>query len=427
MMNEAMKMQKATYHLWTFLISKMISSLGSNVYSFGLSLYILAMTGSALSFAANMICSILPRTILAPVAGYLSDRFSKKVLVLTGQAGAIVSVGGLLLYSSMFDLSLLAVYITTACYSISSTFTSVAFSSSIANLVDESRIQKAMSFNQLSYSIAAIGGPVIGGMMYGFVSMQIFLLIHMTAYAISLLLEATMNFRLFGVNASKVDVQKEGIVTSMRKGLLYVKGKRIVSMILWVSLWLNFFFTAFNVGGVYILVEILKVEAKHIGVIEAAGAVGMLIASIYMSSRSTVKNPLMFSKRAILTMSVIIGILAVPLMIDLPYIGIVIFYMITMFGLTSCGVLTNTPIGVLLQTEVDEAYRGRVFGILETMAMGMMPLGTMLFGLLYDLVPAHLLLLGSSTVLIIITLYMFRPSMMRMARVDYAAEKAEIV
>lgn len=426
-MNEAMKMQKATYHLWTFLISKMISSLGSNVYSFGLSLYILAMTGSALSFAANMICSILPRTILAPVAGYLSDRFSKKVLVLTGQAGAIVSVGGLLLYSSMFDLSLLAVYITTACYSISSTFTSVAFSSSIANLVDESRIQKAMSFNQLSYSIAAIGGPVIGGMMYGFVSMQIFLLIHMTAYAISLLLEATMNFRLFGVNASKVDVQKEGIVTSMRKGLLYVKGKRIVSMILWVSLWLNFFFTAFNVGGVYILVEILKVEAKHIGVIEAAGAVGMLIASIYMSSRSTVKNPLMFSKRAILTMSVIIGILAVPLMIDLPYIGIVIFYMITMFGLTSCGVLTNTPIGVLLQTEVDEAYRGRVFGILETMAMGMMPLGTMLFGLLYDLVPAHLLLLGSSTVLIIITLYMFRPSMMRMARVDYAAEKAEIV
>ena len=426
-MNEAMKMQKATYHLWTFLISKMISSLGSNVYSFGLSLYILAMTGSAWSFAANMICSILPRTILAPVAGYLSDRFSKKVLVLTGQAGAIVSVGGLLLYSSMFDLSLLAVYITTACYSISSTFTSVAFSSSIANLVDESRIQKAMSFNQLSYSIAAIGGPVIGGMMYGFVSMQIFLLIHMTAYAISLLLEATMNFRLFGVNASKVDVQKEGIVTSMRKGLLYVKGKRIVSMILWVSLWLNFFFTAFNVGGVYILVEILKVEAKHIGVIEAAGAVGMLIASIYMSSRSTVKNPLMFSKRAILTMSVIIGILAVPLMIDLPYIGIVIFYMITMFGLTSCGVLTNTPIGVLLQTEVDEAYRGRVFGILETMAMGMMPLGTMLFGLLYDLVPAHLLLLGSSTVLIIITLYMFRPSMMRMARVDYAAEKAEIV
>ncbi|MGN1385098.1 MAG: MFS transporter [Bacillus sp. (in: firmicutes)] len=426
-MNEAMKMQKATYHLWTFLISKMISSLGSNVYSFGLSLYILAMTGSALSFAANMICSILPRTILAPVAGYLSDRFSKKVLVLTGQAGAIVSVGGLLLYSSMFDLSLLAVYITTACYSISSTFTSVAFSSSIANLVDESRIQKAMSFNQLSYSIAAIGGPVIGGMMYGFVSMQIFLLIHMTAYAISLLLEATMNFRLFSVNASKVDVQKEGIVTSMRKGLLYVKGKRIVSMILWVSLWLNFFFTAFNVGGVYILVEILKVEAKHIGVIEAAGAVGMLIASIYMSSRSTVKNPLMFSKRAILTMSVIIGILAVPLMINLPYIGIVIFYMITMFGLTSCGVLTNTPIGVLLQTEVDEAYRGRVFGILETMAMGMMPLGTMLFGLLYDLVPAHLLLLGSSAVLIIITLYMFRPSMMRMAQVDYAAEKAEIV
>lgn len=30
-MNEALKLKKATYHLWTFTISKMISSLGSNV------------------------------------------------------------------------------------------------------------------------------------------------------------------------------------------------------------------------------------------------------------------------------------------------------------------------------------------------------------------------------------------------------------
>ena len=427
-MNEAIKMKKATYHLWTFLISKMISSLGSNVYSFGLSLYILAMTGSALSFAANMICSILPRTLLAPIAGYFSDRFSKKMLVLTGQAGAVISVGGLLLYSSIFDLSLVAVYITTACYAISSTFTSVAFSSSIANLVDEDRIQKAMSFNQLSLSVAAIGGPVIGGMLYGFVSMQIFLLIHMIAYTISLLLEATMNFRLFSKNAEVAQddqVKQEGMLTSMKDGLAYVKGKPLVSMILWVSLWLNFFFTAFNVGGAYVLVEVLQVNARHIGVIEAAGAVGMLIASIYMSSRSTVQNPLLFSKRSILSMSVIIGMLAVPLVIDFPYVGIVVFYMIMMFGLTSCGVLTNTPVGVLLQKEVDEAYRGRVFGILETMAMGMMPLGTLLFGLLYDLVPAHLLLFGSSLALIIITLYVFRPSNMRMMHVKHTVEEVE--
>lgn len=76
-MNEAEKLKKATYHLWTFTASKMIAMLGANVMAFGFSLYILAMTGSAMSFATNMICSVLPRALVAPLAGYVADNFSK--------------------------------------------------------------------------------------------------------------------------------------------------------------------------------------------------------------------------------------------------------------------------------------------------------------------------------------------------------------
>ncbi len=31
-----------------------------------------------MSFAINLICTILPRTLLAPFAGYIADRYSKK-------------------------------------------------------------------------------------------------------------------------------------------------------------------------------------------------------------------------------------------------------------------------------------------------------------------------------------------------------------
>ncbi|WP_019240609.1 MULTISPECIES: MFS transporter [Bacillus] len=405
-MDEEQKKKRATYHLWTFLVSKMISSLGSNVYSFGISLYILSITGSALSFAANLVCSIIPRTIFAPIVGSLSDRSSKKAIVLAGQAGSIIAVGGLLLYAFLFDLTLTAVYVTTALYSISSTFTGVGFSSSVANLVDEERIQRATSFNQLSLSVAAIGGPVVGGMLYGFVSIKVFLMIHMFAYFLSFILESTMNFRLYTKHQDSED--KEGIWKSTIQGIWYMKGKRIVSMILWMSLWLNFFFTAVNVGSSFILVELLKVEAKHVGIIEGAGAIGMLIASIYMSVRSTVSNPIQFSKRAILLMSTFTGVCALPLLVDFSYMGIVLFYILMMLGFSSCGVLTNTPIIVLLQKEVDEMYRGRIFGLLETMAMAMMPLGTILFGILYDFIPAEWLLITSSIFLISITLYMMR-------------------
>src|SRR5690606_567164 len=113
-MNEAAKLRQATYHLYTFTISKLIATFGSSVYAFGISLYVLALTGSAASFAINLICSILPRTLLAPFAGYVADNYPKKAVVLLSQSASILSVGGLLLYSMSNGLSLTAIYIATA-------------------------------------------------------------------------------------------------------------------------------------------------------------------------------------------------------------------------------------------------------------------------------------------------------------------------
>jgi len=419
-LDEALKLKKATYHLWTFTISKMISSLGSNVLGFGISLYILAMTGSATSFAVNMICSIVPRTLLAPIAGMMADKYSKKPIILIAQACTVLTMGGLLTYSSIFGMSVTAIYITTAIYSITSTFIGITFSSSIANLVDGERLQKATSFNQASLSVAAIGGPALGGMMYGFVSIEVFLIIHMAAYATAFLLEATMDFKLYSKKEDKSDGDKENFLQSFKEGFRYLKTKRVVSIIIWVALWINFFFSALNVGGTYVLVELLHVNSRHIGIIEASGAVGMLIASIYFATRKQVKYPLLFSKRFILLMAISLGLMTIPLWIEFSYILIVIFYIAIFISFSVFGVFTNTPIGVMMQTEVEEEYRGRVFGILETMAMAMMPLGTMLFGVLFDKFPAQWILLGSSSTLIVITLYMLRSSVLKEAYPELA-------
>lgn len=400
-MTEAMKIKKASYHLYTFLVSKLISSLGANVYAFGISMYILSMTGSAFSFAANMIFSIVPRTILAPFAGAIGDRVPRKILVIGGQVGEALAICGLLAYSLMFGLSVPAIYCTTLIYTIFATFSSIAFSASIGNLVDEGRMQKAMSFNQLSYSVAGIGGPIVGGMLFGFVSMEIFLVINILALLMTATLEATMNFNLYKKEVT--EEVKEKMLETLREGIRYVKKKPIVKSILLTSLWLNLFFCCINVGGSFIMLEELKLKPQHIGFVEASGAIGMLITAIYFASRSNVKNPLLFSKRAILGMSLLIAVFALPLVISMSYATILGFYMVAFTVFAGLGVLTNTPIGVLLQTSVDEAYRGRVFGLLEMMAMGMMPLGTVIYGLLFDYVPAEYLFFASSAILIVVT------------------------
>lgn len=412
-MNEARKLQKASYHLYTFLISKMVSSLGANVYTFGMSMFILSITGSALSFATNLVCSILPRTLLAPIVGTLVDRFSRKFIVLSGQAGIVLSISGLLVYSWVFELSITAIYVTTVLYTIFSTFTSIGFSASISNLVDQDRIQKALSFNQLSLSISGIGGPIIGGMLFGFVSMKVFLFINVTAYVITFLLEATMDFQLY--SQEKTEQTKKKMLQSMQEGWQYLQTKPVIANILWVSLWLNLLFTAINVGGDFILIEKLKMDVTQIGFTEAASAIGMLFTALYFATRSNVKFPVLFAKRSILGMSALVATVAFPLLIELSSTVQFIYYLVIMFLFGSLGVLTNTPIGVMFQKEIDEQYRGRIFGILEMVAMGLAPVGTLIFGVLYDVFPAQYVLFISSIALILVTLFLLRKSIIELA------------
>lgn len=424
-MNEQQKLKKATYHLYTFLISKMIGALGSHVYSFGISMYILSMTGSSLSFATNIILSYLPRTIMSPIAGLLGDRLPRKWLVLSGQVGVILTVSGLLVYTHEFGLSLIAIYTATVFNSIFSTFSGVAFSSSIANLVDEDRLQKAMSFNQLSYSISGIGGPIFGGMLFGFVSMEMFLIIFICAAVITLMLESTMNFVLYKKETVNGNAEKESMFESFKAGFRYVNSKPIIKAILWTALWLNLFFTAINVGGDYILLTILNLEPKYIGFTEAGGAIGVLITSVYFASRATVKFPLLTVKRAVFASSVVVILSALPLIITFSAMMNFVYYLIIMFLFGGLGVITNTPLGVLMQTSIEEEYRGRVFGIIEMMAMSAMPVGTLVFGILYEFIPAQYILIVSGLILIGIVLLLLRQSILEMAHPELKKAKLE--
>ncbi|MBP2242678.1 MFS family permease [Cytobacillus eiseniae] len=412
-MENAFMLKRATYHLWTFTISKLISSFGAQVYAFAISLYILQLTGSATSFAANLICSILPRTIIAPFVGYVADNYSRKMIIIAAQIATTFAIGGLLFVSINYGLSLAAIYTTTCVLSITSTFSGVTFSSSITGLVDEARIQKAMSLNQMSISFASIGSPAIGGLLYGAVTMPVFLVIYMIASFFALILESTMNFKLFAKRKEKTAEQsKESMRQSMKAGIAYMKLQPLLMTVIWIALLVNFLLGAFEVGYSFILVEKLKIDPQHFGLTQGAFAVGMLMMSIYFSVRKEVMFPLLVSKRGILGMGAILSGISLPLIISLSYGVVFAYYAVIMFGFGVIIIIVNTPLQVMLQKQIDDDYKGRVFAIFETMAMALMPLGMVLYGYLYDVLPPQWILVVSSILLISIVLILARPSVL---------------
>lgn len=421
-----MKLKRAKYHLWTFTISKLIASFGAQVYAFAISFYILQMTGSATNFATNLICSILPRAIMAPFAGYVADRYSRKTIVISAQIATTLAIGGLLTVSIVSGLSLPAIYTTTVILSITSTFSGVAFTSSITGLVDEKRIQKAMSMNQMSISFAAIASPAVGGLLYGTVSMPVFLMIYMAASTTAVILESTMNFKLFAKRKEVVEGEpKETMLQSMKAGFSYLKLQSVLMTIIWISLVINFLFGAFQVGYSFILIEKMKMASTHFGFTEGAHAVGMVVMSIYLSVRKELKYPLLVGKWGIVSMGIVMGAVALPLLLQMPYNGLFAFYTVLMFSFGVLVIFVNTPIQVMMQKMIDDDYKGRVFSILETMAIALMPLGMVLFGFLYDVLPAQWILLTSSAFLILIVLIMARPSVVRKAHPEL--DKTKIV
>ena len=423
-MEEALKLKKATYHLWTFTVSKLVSTFGAQVYAFAISFYILQLTGSASSFALNLICSILPRTLVAPFAGYAADKYSRKMIVIVAQIATTIAIGGLLVVSLTMGLSLFAIYSTTVILSLTSLFSGVTFSSSITGLVDEGRIQKAMSLNQMSISFAAIGSPAVGGLLYGAVSMPVFLIMYMVASVIAVLLESTMDFKLFAKRKEVVEGEpKEPMLESMKAGLRYLMKQPILKTMVVISLFINFLFGAYQVGYSFILIEKLKINAQHFGFTEGAFAIGMLLLSIYFSTRKELKFPFLVSKWGIVVLGVLMGTVALPLLINMSSTMLVVFYIVLMFFFGATMMVTNTPIQVMMQKMIEDDYKGRVFSIIETCAMALMPLGMVLFGFLYDIFPAEGILIVSSMLLILVTLFLARPSVVSAAHPELGQKR----
>ena len=139
----------------------------------------------------------------------------------------------------------------------------------------------------------------------------------MTASVIAVILESTMNFKLFAKRKEVVEGEvKETMIQSMKAGLVlfeiatYHYGDYLDFPIHQLPVW------CIQVGYSFILIEKMKMASTHFGYIEGAFAVGMLLMSIYLSVRKEMKFPLLVGKRGIIGMGLIMGGIGIPLIVN---------------------------------------------------------------------------------------------------------------
>ncbi|QGU96433.1 MFS transporter [Clostridium bovifaecis] len=239
----------------------------------------------------TLVFGMIPRIILGPVAGVVSDRVDrKKLLVLMDLVSGII-VFGLVGVAVIEGLEVRYIYIANLLLNTCNTFFDIPMGASIPNIVDNDNLVKTNSLNHAVSSMAQILGPFLGGLVFAFIDIKLFLIINASSFIVSGVSEIFIDFNLNKKdNKDQRNYNKQpmretrAFIKELNEGLRFIKGKNVLSIMFGFAIFINFFVSlGISVPYPYIINDVIKMSSTKFGVLEAMLPLGMLLGSITIS------------------------------------------------------------------------------------------------------------------------------------------------
>jgi MFS family permease len=216
-------------------------------------------------------------------------------------------------------------------------------------LVPRELYANAITWNSTLWQTAAIGGPAMGGFLYGFFGVRV-------SYGADVLLMIVGVFLVLGVASRPVPLQTEeqGVLEKIRAGLRFVYRNATILGAISLDLFAVLF------GGAVALLpifakEILFVGPEGLGVLRAAPAGGALVMAVYVTHHPFNKNAgkVMLYCVAGFGVSMILFAISTSFWLSL--------LLLTLSGMFDC--VSVIIRGTLLQTLTPENMKGRVSAV----------------------------------------------------------------
>ena len=389
-------------NLGLFIIGKLISVFGSAIYTFAIGLYVLKQTGSGFSFALTLFVGLIPTIIFSPVAGYMSDRFDKKKIVVFMDFANGMMFLILFMLTLKFELNQPMIYISTFMTTVFTTFFGIAFEAAKPNLVADEKLMSINSLSKVIDSTALILAPVLGGLIFAFTDIKTFILINAVCFIFSAGIETMIDFN-YNVKSTAEINDDGGFVEDIKDGLTYIrKSSEIVKMIN-VLVILNFFISfSVTVPLPYIINNLLNLSSNQYGIIQGSFPVGMILGAVVVGKiieKIDYMKLLIFSS---ITLSVAIALLGLPLVLaDASSLAYMIYYISIMviFGIAISFI--DVPILWLMQKSIPDNLRGKVLSISMSIVKLIAPLGLVISGMIINSVPVYIMTFAGGGILML--------------------------
>lgn len=402
-------------NMFFYLSGKLVSLLGTKMFSFAMGLYILRITGSGMSFAFSLFLSMVPSLIFGPIAGSFADRFDRKKIVIWMDALSGVVMLAALWFANTQGLSLFLIYMAIVLLNALNIFFDVTFEASLPNLVERKNLGSMQSYSHSIRNLTDILGPVLGGLVYSWVDPKSFMLINGISFLLSAASETLISFefnRDETVNENQMPLSVSSIFNDLKEGYEYFSEKKeILSLYKHVMIY-NFFFTVWDVLMPLILVATLRVSDHSYGMVQGSFFAGALIFSLIGAKKMGDFQIRRFTGQMILIASMIL-LYALPVLPHpLPFFvdQVVPIYIVLGFVVGGVLMMINIPMMVMIQMGTEDRYRGRVMGFCATISRVISPLGLLIHGILSDRLPSYVLMIYGGAAMLIVAMLFYRDS-----------------
>lgn len=343
-----------------------------------------------------IICGFLPTFFLAPFAGVWADRYHRKTLIilsdsLIATATLILAILFLTGYHAIWLL-----FVASVIRAFGSAVQMPAVGAFLPQLVPGDKLTKVNATNSSIQSLVMLVSPMLSAALLTFATIETIFFIDVVtaAVAVSILLL----FLHVPAHAKALTGQAISYFEDLREGLAYIKNHDYVR----TFILFNAFFFIF-VAPVAFLTPLQVTrsfggDVWRLSAIEIVFSAGMMAGGIIMASWGGFKNKV----HTMALSNLVIGVSTFALGL-IPVFWIYLGFM-ALIGLVMP--IFNTPATVLLQQKVEEAFMGRVFGVMGMIASSMMPLGMLVFGPVADFIQIEWLLIGTGLLLLLQSLFM---------------------
>lgn len=354
-------------------IGQVVSLLGSSLVQFALVWYVTKLTGSAAVLATASTIALLPQILIGPFIGALVDRWNrKKVMILADFIVALATAVLALLFA--FNLiQIWHIYLIMFVRSLAGIFQGPAKTASVSLMVPKDQLTRLGGINQIVNGLTETFSPALGALLMELLPIQGVLAVDIVTAAIAILM---LIFMVKVPQPNKIPssqrVTPQSLLADVKSGFQYIVTWPGLLIVMLIASSINLFMAPVGNLMPLMVTEYFKGGATELAWLQAAMGIGAILGGALLGVWGGFKRKVVTVIIGILGIS--ISVLAIGFVSPIGYLTALLFSGFTGIMLS----FANGSFGPLLQTKVPSEKQGRVFTVLSSISLGLMPIGLLL-------------------------------------------------